>query len=265
MDRYSRTATGCWCIQGNLFSGEVVVKGPDLPLADELAAVFARMSGLLLSEETVSTALRLVTSLAVESIPGTIGAGVTLLDDQGRKTTAAASDPLVERVDGLQYELNEGPCLSAWVERAVFRVEDLARETRWPRWSSAAASLGMRAALSAPLVAGDISMGAIKVYADEPGAFTERDEHLLTMFAAQAAILVANVQSYQNAQRLSDDLTDALHSRDLISMAKGILMEREATDEETAFAMLASAAQREHKKLGDVGRALVRSTVRRRR
>jgi GAF domain-containing protein len=243
----------------------VIVKGPDLPLADELAAVFARMSGLLLSEETVSTALRLVTSLAVESIPGTIGAGVTLLDDQGRKTTAAASDPLVERVDGLQYELNEGPCLSAWVERAVFRVEDLARETRWPRWSSAAASLGMRAALSAPLVAGDISMGAIKVYADEPGAFTERDEHLLTMFAAQAAILVANVQSYQNAQRLSDDLTDALHSRDLISMAKGILMEREATDEETAFAMLASAAQREHKKLGDVGRALVRSTVRRRR
>jgi GAF domain-containing protein len=123
----------------------------------------------------------------------------------------------------------------------------------------------MRAALSAPLAAGGTSLGAIKVYATEPNAFTERDEHLLTMYAAQAAILLANVQSYHNAQRLSDDLKDALHSRDLISMAKGILMEREATDEETAFAMLVSAAQRERKKLHEVGRALVRSTVRRRR
>jgi GAF domain-containing protein len=236
-----------------------------LPLADELAAVFVRMSGLLLSQETVNTALRLVTSLAVESIPGAIGAGVTLLDDQGRKATAAASDPLVERADGLQYELSEGPCLSAWVERVVFRVEDTALETRWPQWSRAAAALGMRAALSAPLAAGGTSLGAIKVYATEPNAFTERDEHLLTMYAAQAAILLANVQSYHNAQRLSDDLKDALHSRDLISMAKGILMEREATDEETAFAMLVSAAQRERKKLHEVGRALVRSTVRRRR
>jgi GAF domain-containing protein len=246
-------------------SDGVAVKGLDLPLADELAAVFARMSGLLLSQETVSTALGLVTSLAVEAIPGTIGAGVTLLDDQGRKTTAAASDPLVERADGLQYELNEGPCLSAWVEGTVFRVEDMARESRWPRWSSAAASLGMRAALSAPLVAGGLSLGAIKVYADQPSAFSERDEYLLMMFAAQAAILVANVQAYQNAQRLSDDLKDALHSRDLIAMAKGILMEREAIDEESALAMLVSAAQREHKKLCDVGRALVQSTVRGRR
>ncbi|MDQ4102261.1 MAG: GAF and ANTAR domain-containing protein [Actinomycetota bacterium] len=239
--------------------------GRDLPLAEELAAVFARMSGLLLSEETVSTALGLVTSLTVEAITGTIGAGVTLLDNQGRKTTAAASDPLVERADGLQYDLDEGPCLSAWAERAVFRVKDMTLESRWPRWSSEVAALGLRAALSAPLIAGGSSLGAIKVYAEEPSAFTERDEHLLTMFAAQAAILLANVQSYQNAQRLSDDLKDALRSRDLIAMAKGILMEREVTDEETAFIMLASAAQREHKKLGDVGRALVQSTGRRRR
>ena len=53
----------------------------DLPLTEELSAVFARMSGLLLSEETVSTAVRLVTSLAQDCIPGTVGAGVTLIDE----------------------------------------------------------------------------------------------------------------------------------------------------------------------------------------
>jgi AmiR/NasT family two-component response regulator len=42
-------------------------------------------------------------------------------------------------------------------------------------------------------------------------------------------------------------------------------MQREGTDEQTAFAILASAAQREHKKLHDTARAVVQSISRRRR
>jgi serine/threonine protein phosphatase PrpC len=65
-----------------------------LPLAEELSVVYARMSGLLLSEETVTTAVGLVTAPATESIPGVVGAGVTLVDERGRRTTSAASDPV---------------------------------------------------------------------------------------------------------------------------------------------------------------------------
>jgi GAF domain-containing protein len=231
----------------------------DLPLADELSAVFARMSGVLLSEETVSTALRLVTSLASETIPGTVGAGITLVDEQGRKTTAGASDPLVERADSLQYELNQGPCLTAWAGRALVRVDDIPADTRWPDWSAAVEPLALRAALSAPLVAGDVALGAIKVYADRPHAYGTPAERVLTKFAAQGAILLANVQSYERAQRLSDDLRGALRSRDVIGMAKGVLMARDGVDEEVAFVLLADAAQREHKKLRDVAQALVTS------
>jgi GAF domain-containing protein len=237
----------------------------DLPLADELAAVFARMSGLLLSQETVDTALRLITSLARETVPSAVGAGVTLLDERGRRVTAAATEPIVEHADGLQYELDEGPCLSAWAQRIVVRVDDLARDERWPRWSKAAASLGLVATLSAPLVAGGEALGAIKVYADRSDAYGERDEHLLTMFAAQAAVLVANVRSFHDAQRLSTELTDALRSRDVIGMAKGILMAREKADEQVAFGVLVAASQRENRKLRDVAEALVRSAVRHRR
>jgi GAF domain-containing protein len=236
----------------------------DLPLADELSAVFARMSGLLLSEETVTTAVRLVTSLAADTIPGTVGAGVTLIDEQGRKSTAGASDPLVERADSLQYELGQGPCLAAWAGRALVRIDDILAEVRWPEWSAAVEPLGLRASLSAPLVAGDVALGAIKVYADRPGAYDTPAERVLTMFAAQAAILLANVQSYERAQRLSDDLRGALRSRDLIGMAKGVLMARDGVDEDVAFVMLAGAAQREHKKLKDVAQAVVKSAGRRR-
>jgi len=235
----------------------------DLPLADELAAVSARMSGLLLSRETVRAALNLVTSLARESIPGTAGAGVTLLDEHGDKVTAAATDPVVQHLDSLQYELGEGPCLSAWAQRSTFRVDDIAAEQRWPRWSSAARPSGLSSALSTPLVAGSAALGAIKVYGRERAAFGDRHEYLLAMFAAQAAILVANAQSFQNAQRLSEELVDALRARDAISMAKGIVMAREGVDEATAFAVLVSTSQEQDKKLRDVATALVRSTARR--
>ncbi|MEN3358574.1 MAG: hypothetical protein V7637_2556, partial [Mycobacteriales bacterium] len=79
-----------------------------MPLADELSGVFARMSGLLLSRETVQTALRLVTSLAAETVPGATGAGVTLMDEQGRRTTWAATEPEVERADALQVRARRG-------------------------------------------------------------------------------------------------------------------------------------------------------------
>ncbi|MCX2946938.1 GAF and ANTAR domain-containing protein [Lentzea sp. NEAU-D7] len=235
----------------------------DLPLADELAAVTARMSGLLLSRETVGTALQLVTSLAGEALPGTAGAGVSLLDEHGRRTTEAATDPVVEHLDGLQYDLGEGPCLTAWEQRHVVRVDDIAGDGRWPRWAAAAGDSVMRSALSAPLVAGGDVLGAIKVYGREPGTFGERHEYLLTMFAAQSAILVANVRTFENATKLSEALADALRGRDMISIAKGIVMAREHVDEGTAFAVLAKSAREENKKLRDLAGTLVRSTSRR--
>jgi GAF domain-containing protein len=251
---------------GSFAQSELGRRAGALPLADELGAVYATMSGLLLSQETVGTVLRLVTALALDTIPAADGAGVTLVDGHGRKTTSAATDPLVERADDLQYELDEGPCLAAWAVRTLVRVDDIATERRWPRWAGRAAELGLRAALSAPLVAGDASLGAIKVYATTAGQpFDARAERVLTLFAAQAAILLANVQSQADARRVSEHLKAALRGRDLISQAKGVLMGSRGVDADTAFALLASAAQRENKKLRDVAAELVESTSRRRR
>jgi GAF domain-containing protein len=235
-----------------------------LPLADELAAVFARMSGLLLSRETVETSLGLVSSLALDTVPGAVGAGVTLVDARGRKRSSGSTDARVEQADDLQYQLGEGPCLTAVAARQLIRLDDVATDPRWPRWSRAVAPLGLHAALSAPLVAGEESLGALKVYADA-GTFDGHGERLISMFAAQAAVLVANVQSYERAQRLSDDLRRAMESRDLVSMAKGMLMAREGVDEPTAFDMLVARAGQNGATLHDAARSLVDTAVRRRR
>jgi GAF domain-containing protein len=242
----------------------VLGSSPDLPLADELSAVFARMSGLLLSEETVSTAVGLVGSLAMETVPGAVGAGVSVIDERGRRSSGS-TDARVERADALQYELDEGPCLAAAAGRQLARVDDLATDRRWPRWSAAVARLGLRAAMSAPMVAGDTSLGALKVYAERPGTFDGHSERLLTLFSAQAAILVANVQTHERARRLSEGLRGAIGTRDTVSMAKGVLMARHGVTEDVAFGMLLARSGEESGSLPEVARTVVGSAVRRRR
>jgi GAF domain-containing protein len=236
-----------------------------LPLADELAVVFTRMSGLLLSTETVNTVLTLITSLAREVVPGTVGAGVTLVDSAGGRVSAAATDAVTEHADELQYRMGVGPCLTAWDRRVVVRVDDVTRDDRWPEWGAAvSAEDGVRAVLSAPLLAGGEALGALKVYARAVDAYGEREEILLTMFAAQAAVLVANVRSHEDARRLSDELRDAMRGRDVINMAKGIVMAREHVDEEAAFATLADLARDQRQTVRETATDLYGSTVPRR-
>ncbi|SOE03408.1 GAF and ANTAR domain-containing protein [Blastococcus haudaquaticus] len=235
-----------------------------LPLTDELAGVVARMSGLLLTHETVETALGLLSALAHETVHGASGAGVSTMVG-GRRVSSGSTDDRVRQADALQYELDEGPCLAAFSGREVVRVDDLTRDRRWPRWAEATVPLGFRATLSAPLVAGDTSLGAIKVYADTPGAFDPRSEQLLSLFSAQAAVLVANVQAYDRAKRLSDGLREAVRGRDVVNMAKGVLMGRSNLDEDAAVTVLIRNAQRDGTTVAAAAEAVVESTARRRR
>src|SRR3954452_6812745 len=211
-------------------------------LPTELSSALTQMAGLVLSRETVDTAVELVTKLAEATIAGTTGAGVTIADEHGKRSRAASNE-LVEQADALQYEFDEGPCLTAWRTRQLVRIDDTATDSRWPRWNSAAAHLGVRAVLSVGLVVDDEGIGAIKVYSEQPANYGKADERVMSLFAEQAAILLANTQSLQQARRLSRQLTDALRGRDAIVRATGVLLARGAADEAPAFPRLPDGAR----------------------
>jgi len=164
----------------------------------DVAAAVSQMAGLVLSRETVDTALNLVTTLAATTTSGTLGAGVTVVDEHGKRSRAA-SNQLAEQADARQYELDEGPCLTAWRTQELVRLDDTTTDSRWPRWNEAAGGLGVRSVLSAPLLAADESIGAMKIYSARPGNYGPRDEHVMRLLAAQAAILLANSQSLREA------------------------------------------------------------------
>ncbi|MGY1826239.1 GAF and ANTAR domain-containing protein [Blastococcus sp. SYSU DS0541] len=227
----------------------------------ELSPALRQMAGLVLSRETVDSALRLVTTLAEVTVAGSIGAGVTLADEHGKRSRAS-SNQAVEEADGLQYELDEGPCLTAWRSRQLVRIDDTATDTRWAAWSAAAGARGVRSVLSTALVVADEAIGAIKVYSDRPDNYDAHAERVMSLFAQQAAILLANTQSLQHARRLSRQLTDALGSRDAINRATGILMAQGAADGHAAFTLLADTARRSGRSVEEVARELLTAAPR---
>jgi GAF domain-containing protein len=226
---------------------------------DELAAVFARVSGLLLTEQTVDTALHAVTALAVDTISGSAGSGITPMNSRGERVTSAATDPMVEELDALQYEVDDGPCLTAWRDRLVVRSGSLDIEARWPSWSPLAAAMGMRSVLSAPLVDDGRGIGAMKVYSTVPDAFGEKEEDLLHRFAVQAAIFVSNVVATQVAENVSDSLRDTLRTRDLVATARGIVMARRGLDVEAANRYLMTESHRSSVVIRELAEAIVAS------
>jgi GAF domain-containing protein len=231
--------------------------------SDELVGAFLRMAGVQLSEETVQTSLDLVCLLAQETIHGTVGAGVTLIRD-GKKWTAAYSDgEVVKQADDLQYELDEGPCLSAYRDQRPYRIDSMRAETRWPRWTPAAAALGLGSYISTPLLVPGGALGAIKIYSRRENEYDDRAQRILVLLSEQAAVLLANVVEYSGAKEMTEQLKEALETRDTIGMAKGILMLQEGIGEEAAFDMLRQASQNGNVKLREIARGLVDRTVRR--
>lgn len=236
-----------------------------LPPVEELSLVVTRTSGAMVAQDTVDAALDLLVEVVLETVPGSDACAVTVLDPTGRGTTTAASGELAHRADELQHQRGEGPCFDAIARRIRTVVHDVRSETRWPQWARDTDTLGFRSVLSVPLIAGDRSLGAVKVYGRVPHAFDARSEHLMSLYAAQAAGLVAAATAADRGRHLSEDLKAALRSRDEVNIARGILIERERIDERAGLSVLLARAAEQGRPLHVTARAVVDGAVRRRR
>lgn len=230
----------------------------ELPL-DELSLVFARVNGMLLSEETVQHAVELLAQAAKNTVPGAIGAGVTVISAAGSKESAGSTDRVVREADDLQYATGEGPCLSAWASRKNVTVEDVQADPRWPAWAAAVVGLPVRAVMSTPLLHHDNALGALKVYSAASHTFTAETERLLTMFAGPAAALLAHVQTKDLPVQLSESIQTAMGSRDTINIGKGVLMSRHGIGKDEATMQMLEIARAERTTLLEAAEIIIAS------
>lgn len=226
------------------------------PLA-QLTTSFARVQKMLLSQEDSVAAVQRLALVARDLVASSVGAGVSLLDESGQRTSTATTDKVAAAADALQYELGEGPCLSAWATTAVQHIRDTATESRWSTWCPAVQSLGVHSVLSAPMVFKDSTLGAMKVYSTESDSFSVEDEHRLLLLAGAAATLLGAAQDSDAPQRLSAGLQALLADRQAVETATGVLMERHRIDHDTARSRLLETSRRRRVPVADLARTIL--------
>lgn len=235
----------------------------------DLQAAIGDLAGLVAGGLGLPELLTEVATFAVHAIPGADGAGVTLLrvDRIDNMVEAlAVSAPFVAEIDEIQYvTLQEGPCITAALERRTVRSGSLGGEKMWPRFGPRVGRLGVHSALSLPLLLPDQVVGAINVYAHDKDVFDDHAAEFGELFAKPAAVAVHNAHVLARAMTLTTQLQAALSTRPVIDQAIGILRARSGRSAEDTFAQLRAISQTEHRKLADVAQRIVDEAVRRAR
>jgi GAF domain-containing protein len=230
-----------------------------LPL-DDLTLALARIRGLLLTEEKVDRAVQALAEGIRDAFPGSSGAGVSLLDEQGRRTSTGATDQVVLAADTAQYDLGQGPCLTAWATERTVIVHDVGTDDRWPVWSQAVAGLSLRSVISSPLMAGTRCLGALKIYSTQPGVYDAYTAVALEKLVFPAATLLDNIQASEAPQRISEALSAALHSRDAINRAQGYLLHKYGLSPEQALMELVQLSKTSKQPLLSVSTEILSGT-----
>jgi hypothetical protein len=199
------------------------------------------------------TLTEIVTS-AVDTIPAVDAGGISITRD-GEILSRHPTHPAITKLDRLQAELTEGPCITAIEEPpadGIVIAEDLegADGERWPRFAPHAVEAGYRSMMSTQLSHEPGRMrAALNLYAGGIDAFDPDARVTAALFGVQAAMLLYGSEHAANLQQ-------AVDSRDVIGQAKGILMERFAVDDDRAFQMLVRSSQDTNLKLVEVARWL---------
>lgn len=216
----------------------------------ELAETFAEVARVLLEEREVESTLERICQLAVATVVGCEAAGISIAEG-ARITSLSRSDELPRIVDQIQSETQEGPCIDAIREHEVFVTGSLSREHRWPNFARRAFELtGVDSILSLRLFAREDTMGALNLYSSLPHAFDDQDVAVGSVFAAHAAVALAGAKR-------GAELEAKAASRDLIGMAKGMIMARTNVSDDEAFDILRRASQRMNIKLREVAAQIV--------
>lgn len=233
-----------------------------MPRTEYLREAIDAVAAFLVTDAPLGETLSRVAVLAREAIEPTEAVGITLLGESGRPSTQVFTHEISPEVDQGQYDDKAGPCLDAMRQGRIIRVSDTALVAdKWPSFSRRAVEQGVHSTLSLPLLAGGERLGAMNLYATGGGPFADSDERPASLFATQAAVVLANARAYWAAFDLSAGLSTALQSRAVIDMAKGKIMASGGGTPDEAFQLLVKASQRSNVPLREVARRMLEGTL----
>jgi GAF domain-containing protein len=179
------------------------------------------------------------------------------LHASGLPGAIACSDELAARLEEIQREIKDGPCLTAMRTGQVASVENTGERAQWAEFATRAAAEGVGSSLSVPLTVGGRQVGALNLYAPDAGAFGEARLRWAHGVATAVSGILALAVSRAEQAALVAHLRAALSTRAVIDQALGIVMAQQGCTSDEAFGVLRRASQSRNVKLRDVAAGIV--------
>jgi GAF domain-containing protein len=223
---------------------------------DHIAHALVAFIGELTRQHTVEAVLNSLADYSLRILPAG-GVGVLLLEEQ-QLTVATTNSEVGEIVEGLEVELEEGPCVECVRVGHPVLVPDLAAATdRYPRFVPRALEAGARAIHALPMTGHGELVGSLNIVSLEPVELSDTDLSTAQMLADIAVSYIFAVQLHEETSRLAGQLQNALDTRVLIEQAKGMLAERHAVSLGEAFDLLRRHARSNSTPVREIARRVV--------
>lgn len=176
-----------------------------------LSTVLLEFARTLVTDFSIPEILDHLVDRVVQILPVT-GAGVMLMAGDDELRFVAASDDKILRIEALQLEFGEGPCITAYQTGVRVLIGDLATDERYERFVPRAAAAGLAAVFTFPLRIEGEHLGALDLYSEVPLELGEPDLVAAQVLADVAAVYLFNAQARSQARASSDQLRHrALH------------------------------------------------------
>ena len=223
----------------------------------ELAESIETLSRVVVANEGVSSTVGLISELAVQAIDGAEVCSVSFAR-KGEITTIASTADIGDKIDRIQYESGEGPCLSAIDRAGTFHIADMDRDETWPTFSKRVVDeTGIKSMLSYVLEVDRGALGALNLTSTKVESFSKGDLATGTLFAAPAGIALANSLTHEADQVKIRQLEEGLVSRQMIGQAVGLIMSSHRVDPDEAFRILVHISQNANIKVRDLAQQMI--------
>jgi hypothetical protein len=222
----------------------------------QLDDALVTLAGTPDDHSSVQDQLVLIAQLSATQVAAVSYASVTARHE-GAYTTVAASNDVAVAVDEAQYADQAGPCIEALETAEPLAVPNIATTMRWPGFRDSAYRLGLHSSLSIPLFAGSgDSVAALNLYSRDPAMMAALTAAVWTAYdeAAPAGLDFPDLDP--GGAELVAGLTDAFAVRAIIQQAIGIIIARQHSIPDRAYATLRLRAIDAEQSLLDTAQAI---------
>lgn len=225
-------------------------------------AVASELVSQLWGADRIDEFLTRAARQAAGVVDGAVSCGITMQAPAWSRPLAATSDEFAARMETIQYDVDDGPCLTCLREGDIVEVPDIAADRRWPAFRRRGRQERAGASLSIPLRfphvdhddagEGRGALGALNLYTRTVGGLDDADRARGIAYAGHVAGAVGLAVHLAAGEEHRRHLYAALVSRSLVDQAIGVVVGRSGVSVDTAFAVLRTRSQHTNTKLREV-------------